>query len=135
MKRWEQIENYLTQMVAQGQAFNAPALANDLGVPAWEASAMIQSYLAAQRGTKSKTLYVLYRTGRTRNALWHVGSRTLDVRNLGKQHLDDMKIRIFRALEPDLIRMGILNPRATQVADALAKAVEANLALLAAGLP
>lgn len=135
MRQWEVLEDYLTQAVVTGQqVFNQAALACDMGISGPRASWLIQSYLDAQRRPNSQTLYVLHRTGRTSNAVWHVGSRAQDARELGRQHLDDMRLRVVRAMEPDLIRMGILNPRAVQVSDAIVAAVEANLQLLAAGL-
>ena len=130
--RWRDMESYLS--AHPGQSFNAVALAADLGVSSWEATQMIQAYLGVQRLPNSRTLYVLYRKGRTRAAVWHVGVRSTDMRLLSRQYLDDAKTRVIRALEPDLARMGVLNPRASQFAESIGNVVEANLQLLAAQL-
>lgn len=129
--RWERLDEFL---VLSGLGwFNSIALAQDLGVSRREASKLIQSYLDEQRRS-GRTTYVLYRKGRTTGAVWHVGDRVADARALSRQWYDDVRLRVEKALEPDLIRIGISNPRAVQVTTAIANAVEANLQLLAAGI-
>ena len=132
MTQWETVENYLT--TTGTQSFNSVALANDLGVTGPDASCLVQSYLREQRRPTSRTQFVLHRTGRTSQSTWHVGARAQDMRGMSRQHLDDMQITVTRALVPDLERMGFINPRATQVADALANVIVANVQLLAAQL-
>jgi hypothetical protein len=133
--RWEILENYVSNQGGVGLAFNNAALAYDLGVSTWEASNMIQAYQEVQRLPRSQTLYVIHRTGRTRNAVWHVGASTADARTMSHQQVDDFGTRLIRAWEPDLVRMGIINPRSNQVVGAIINVAQANLQLLAASLP
>ena len=59
----------------------------------------------------------------------------MDAKELSRQTLDDMTVRVAAALEPDLLRMGVTNPRVRQLATALVGAFEASLQVLAASLP
>ena len=133
MSAWEKLQNYIR--ATNGQPFDAWTLAADLGITTREASAMIQSHLNAQRSANSMTQYVIHRIGRTRAAVWHPGDRALDAKELSRQTLDDMTVRVAAALEPDLLRMGVTNPRVRQLATALVGAFEASLQLLTASLP
>jgi hypothetical protein len=132
MTYWEIVENYLT--TSGTTSFNTAGLAQDLGVSGAHASDLVQAYLAEQRRPTSRTQFALHRSGRTSAAVWHVGARAQDMRSMSRQHLDDMHCTVTRALAPDLERMGFINPRAAQVADALANVVVANVQLLAAQL-
>ena len=136
MTRWEMFEDFLTQCVNSGQTvFNHQAVVVEFGLTGRHASELIANYLDAQRRPNATTLYVLHRTGRTTNTIWHIGARTADARGMTVQAVDDMHQRVARALEPDLARMGILNPHATRVTTAIVAVIEANLQLLAASLP
>ncbi len=75
----------------------------------------------------SRTKYLLQREERTSNAVWTIGMRTTDARHRVGQFGDDMKNTIRRALHPDLVRIGKLNPRAR-------KAIETNLEPIIDGL-
>jgi hypothetical protein len=134
MNDWEFLEEYLTDRALLNQEFNSVALAEDLRITRHEASVLIQNYLKAQRRANSHTLYVLSRRGRTVTAMWHVGSRTRDVRSLTKQCLSDMSRKVSGALEPDLARMMNLNPRCARLATAFGDVFVANLNLLATQL-
>lgn len=134
MKQWEEFEEYLFEIHALGLDFNSKAVAHDLGISNKKASAYIQSYLSAQTNKKARTLFVLTRKGRTARAMWHVGARTVDARQLGRQTADDFKTRLLRYVEPTLNRIAQKNPRALPAANAVAKAMEASVELLVAML-
>jgi hypothetical protein len=127
---WTPLETYI--VAHPGVAFSSTQLARDLSLSSPEATRLIQSYLNAQRQASSTTKFVLRREGRTTGAVWHPGHRIEDVRELRAQHLDDMSIRLTRALAPDLRRMGVLNHQVAAVAEAIVRATEASLMLLAA---
>lgn len=119
MTRWEHFERVFLDplySIAEGQrqtaGFTNEALARYLRIPSTEASALVQSYLDAQRGKRSKTSYVLRRKGRTKSAVWYVGVRTKDAKMRMGQFASDVKRNITRALKPDLRRIGERNPRA-----------------------
>jgi hypothetical protein len=130
--RWEQLEEFLWDADALGQSFNSAAVAEALDVSRQEASLLIQGYLVAQTRPKARTLFVLTRKGRTSGAMWHVGARTTDVRQLGHQTADDFKTRLLRFVNPTLRRIGEKNPRALPLAQAVIKNMEANIEMLAA---
>lgn len=129
MSLWRELESHLSA----GQTFSAAGLAYELGIDTVDASRMIQSHLDAQRRPKSATLHTLWRTGRTSASVWHVGERAADVRGNYNQWKDDTVHRVLCALVPDSERMGNINPRVRQIAEAIVNAVAANLELMAAG--
>lgn len=92
--------------------FSAEAAAAYLGIEVAEASDFVQSYLGATRSPRSETKYVLRREGRTKNAIWYVGSKTRDAKRHLGQFGSDVRRKITRTLEPDLRRIGEINPRA-----------------------
>lgn len=130
---WEILEGYLGT-VGVGVEVNCAAIAADLGVSTQTASGFIQSYLTAQRGDRSRTSYVLSRRGRTRSAVWHIGSRAADVRQRTAQGIDDMTTMLVRAMQPDLMAMGLHNPRAIPVVEANVRAMVAGLAAMSAAM-
>ena len=135
MTRWEFLEdNYLIEMEALGVDFNSQALARDLGIGRQEASGLIAAYVAAQTRVRSQTRFVLTRRGRTYSTVWHVGARAADVRTLGSQTAEDLQTRVEGFVLPTLRRIQVLNPRALPAANAVAKAIEASVELLAAML-
>ena len=73
MTRWERLEEWLFDH--EKERFTNRELAGDLEVSRFEASAIIQGYLDAQRSQNASTLFVLKREGRTKNAVWSVGQR------------------------------------------------------------
>jgi hypothetical protein len=121
--RWEQLEAWLFESNTFGGQFTNHDVADGLGVSSSEASTYLQSYLDAQRSTRSRTLYVIHRTGRTSTAVWQAGVRTADVRATSNQFFDDVKVRFVRAVEPDLARIAELNPRARRKCEAIIDAV------------
>lgn len=135
MTLWEELEAYITQQQLNGQEFNSLDVARTLGVSRLQATYLIQAYLKAQRNPNSQTLYVLSRSGRTKSALWRVGTRTTDVRELTRQCMDDISIKVTEALAPDLRRMGVLNPRCAQLVNAMTQVFIANVNLLATQVP
>lgn len=132
MTHWEQLETYLFDTAALGRSFNSKALAVDTGITGQEASKLIQHYLVAQTGVRSRTQFVLTRHGRGSGAVWHVGVRTSDVRALGKQTVADFKRRLTRFVIPTLERIEQKNPRAIPAAEAVVKGMEAGIELLVA---
>ena len=133
LSRWERLEEYLYDK--DDSSFSVYEYMDDTGLDAYDARMDIQSYLRAQRGSRSKTLYVLRRLPgtRTTNARWSAGVRTKDARHIGKALADDTKRRVMRAFQPDLIRLGMLNKRAKRQVEAQISAViDGAMAILAA---
>jgi phosphoribosyl-AMP cyclohydrolase len=132
---WRYLENNYLAGMQPGQAFNTADIVQTLGVTSHEATCLIQAYLVAQRAINSSTLYVLHRQGRTRAAVWTVGVRSRDVKELTRQCMDDITIKVMDALAPDLRRMGVLNPRVAQTTAAMVQVFIANVNLLATQVP
>jgi hypothetical protein len=130
MNRWEDLEEFLFDNDMDGSAFTSHELADKMDVSRSAASGLIQNYLGAQTSSKSRTLFVLNRTGRTKAAVWHVGARSDDVRSLGRQVGDDFRCRLERHIEPTLSRIGQRNPRALPAAKAVAKGIDAGIDLI-----
>ena len=125
MKRWELLEAWLFEIHTFGGVFTNYDVADGLGITPRQATHYIQAYLAAQRGA-ADTLYVIYREGRTKRAVWRVGIRTADARALSHTYFDDVKVKFQRAVEPDLIRIGELNPRARRRCEQIVEAVSTS---------
>lgn len=123
MTMWELLEKWLFDNLTFGGSFDNRELADSCGIAPAKASAWIRSYLAAQRGPNSSTLYVLHRTGRTSNARWQAGVRTADARGISHQYFDDVRTRFVRAVEPDLHAIAMRNPRAAKQCRAIVEAV------------
>lgn len=95
----------------------------------------LQAYLAEQRRPKSRARFVLSRKGRTSAAVWTIGARSKDANRIVAQFGDDVKHRILRAIEPDLARIGELNPRAVPlITTALEPAVDSVIGMIDAML-
>jgi len=124
MSRWERLEKWLSKH--QIKRFTAEQLADSLGEPVSEASAMIQSYLGAQRREGSAAVYHLRREGRTRAASWYVGDRMADVRATGGTLLKDMTTKAKHAYALDLKHIAARNPRARPYVEAKIEAVLAG---------
>lgn len=135
MTMWEQLDNYIIRNNLIGREFNSHDLAQTLSITAAQASAMIQAYLVAQRSQNSSTQFTLHRFGRTSTAMWRVGSRSNDVRELTRQCMNDISIKVTEALAPDLAKMGILNPRCAALVNAMTQVFIANVNLLATQVP
>ena len=135
-KRWEKMEAWLfDQYEDRPGTFTSKELATNLDVSNQEASRLIRSYLDAQRGGKASTLYVLKREGRTTNAVWSVGQRTVDARIIGHTLFEDVDAKIHRAFAPDLKRLAARNPRAARYVEAKLQAVvDGALVVLAAAV-
>jgi hypothetical protein len=124
--KWEQLEEWLYETRTLGGTFTQADVAEHFGVEGRAATAFIRSYLDAQRARgprRPRTLYVIYRDGRTTAATWHVGVRTADARADSYQFFADVQHRFKIALSPDLLRIGELNPRARRKCDAIIDAV------------
>ncbi len=130
MNRWEDLEEFLFDNDMDGSAFTSHELADKMDVSRPAASGLIQNYLGAQTSPKSRTLFVLTRTGRTRSAVWHVGARSDDTRALGRQTGDDFRCRLERHIEPTLARIGQRNPRALPAARAITQGIDAGIKLM-----
>jgi hypothetical protein len=115
---WELLEPFLAAR-KPGEDFSAAEYAASEGIEREEASWRIQAYLTAQRGSRSKTEFVLHRVPgtRTRTARWAHGVRAKDARAHGATLTDDVRTRVLRALQPDLERVATLNPRATKLVE------------------
>lgn len=114
--RWEWLEEWLIDH--EGESFTvsrqndtAVYLPDSMRISTTTASLLIQGYLLAQRSPKSETLYLLKRTGRTKNAIWSFGKRVLDARALDLELYDDIIVKVNRAWRADVNRLGELNPK------------------------
>lgn len=123
MTKWEHLEQWIAENDIENGSFTSVDLAHGLEITRPEASELIQFYLIAQRGRRSKTLYVLRREGLTRNARWHVGIRTTDARGVGQQLFGDVTVKFRRAVEPDLKRIARRNPLAAHQCETIIEAV------------
>jgi hypothetical protein len=130
VRKWEVLEG----IIQPGDRINSAWVAQTLGVSGHEASGYIQSELSAIRARRSRTQFVIHRKGRTSNSEWLVGVRAADVRSRTSQCVSDMKRTVERALEPDLARMGLLNPRASLLVEAQVNAMVAGLQAMAVSL-
>lgn len=139
MKQWEQMEQWLFAYFdgepRPGARFTSVEIAVSAGISRAKASRWIKSYLEAQRRTGSTTLYVLKREGRTSKAMWSVGERTVDARVINRTVYDDIKTKLKKAWEPDLLKLAKRNPRAARFVEAKLFAVmDGALVVLAAAL-
>lgn len=133
MTVWEQLEAWIIDH--DTEEFTNRDIADSLDLPTGVVSAMIRSYLAAQRRPNANTLYVLKREGRTSNAVWSVGQRTVDARTIGSTLFEDVGVKVRRAFAPDLKRLAERNPRAARYVEAKIEAVITGaLAVLAAAV-
>lgn len=131
--RWEVLEDWLIE--SEATEFTAHTLAAALGCDVGEASALINSHLGAQRGARSRTLFVIKRRGRTRSAVWSAGERTVDVRALNATVFDDIRVKVGQAWQPDVERIAALNPRtARRVALTLDSVLNGALVMMANAL-
>jgi hypothetical protein len=115
MHLWEMFEQDVLDQYGAGAVFTNRSLAADIGIEDWEASEWIQRYLGAQRRPRARTRYVLTREDRTKRAVWTVGLRAQDARQVIGQFGRDVSCTIRRAVKPDLDRIGAVNPRARTV--------------------
>jgi hypothetical protein len=135
MYLWESFEKEVLDSLGEESSFRADTLGEQLGIrfPTNAASRGIQVYLAAQRGPKSHTKYALHREGRTRDAVWTIGTRTSDARAVVGQFGDDTRHRIVRALRPDLHRIASVNGRSLRaIEEQLAPAVDGVVQIIGA---
>jgi len=133
MARWQRLERWLS--AHEGERFTVHKLAKSMRIEVRQASRLIQSYLAAQRGGHAATLYVLKREGRTRSAVWSVGQRAGDVRQVGHTLFSDVVAKTKRGFAPDLQRIAEINPRAASLVESKIEAVMTGaLTVLAASV-
>jgi hypothetical protein len=119
MADWRRLDEWLAKYMKLHHDFSAEVLGSSLGVPSWEASKLIQAYLAEQRkGEESQTQFVLKRRNRTRAAVWSVGEKTRDMRRILRQYEDDIRRTFWRAVEPDLQHIADINPLARKAVEA-----------------
>lgn len=107
--RWEWLEEWLVDH--EGESFSVHELAASMGISVTTGTLLIQGYLLAQRSPKSETLYLLKRSGRTRNAVWSFGQRVRDARALDLELFEDIVVKVNRAWKPDVKRLADLNPK------------------------
>lgn len=133
MKLWEQLEDFITGEWGMSP-FTVQDLAEVRGITTEQASRMIRAYLRAQRHEGSGTDCVLYRTGRTSNAVWHIGASMKDVKYIAIQTTDDVRRKVVGNLSPDLRRAAEKNPRVRRQVDAIVGSFMASIELLEASL-
>lgn len=112
---WKELEVRYLDPNGIGYEFTNHDVANELLLTPRQASQYIQAYTNAQTRKRSTTRYVLVRIFRTSSAVWIIGNRTADARDLTGQFGDDIRRRIERAIEPALARIAAINPRAVPV--------------------
>lgn len=111
---WEWFEHEVLDSYGEGASFKTVEAAAALGISPDDAKTGLYAYEGAQRSQRSMTKYTLRRTGRTRGAVWHVGSSADDVRGVMGQMCDDTRSRLMDAIRPDIGRMAAINPRSAQ---------------------
>lgn len=132
---WEELEeSFLFELALTETPFTNAELAEAWHISTSRASAYIDAYQEAQNRQDPQTLFVLHREGRTSTAVWHVGVRASDAREIGNQFADDVRRRVERAIEPSLTRLVQKNPRALRQAEAIGGAISAAVNLLVAML-
>ena len=121
--RWLRLEQYINTLDDR-EPFTSVAYADWANIGRSEASEHIQAYLEAQRGVHSHTKYVIKRLPgtRTSSAQWIAGERARDVRTLGLTLSSDTRVKMLRALKPDLQRIAEINPAAAHRAEIVAEA-------------
>jgi hypothetical protein len=140
--KWEKLESwFIGEIERRGLAddhwqftFTSRELADSLGISYSSASWLIQSYLSAQRTGRSQTLFVLKRQGRTTKAVWSAGERSQDARERLDSFAKDAVRTIERALEPDLLRIVEINPRAKHAVAVCRATIRASLVALGVAL-
>ena len=125
LKGWEVLEAYLFDHKDVGSTFTVHDYAESKELETAEASAHIQAYLDEQRQEDSRALYTLSRVPgtRTRSAVWEVGTKVRNARQIGATFYDDVKAKVERALVPDLTHLAVRNQRAAKVTQAQIGAV------------
>jgi hypothetical protein len=126
MNQWETFERDVLDDMDVGDRFTCQG----------ETSKAVQRYLRAQRRKGSRTRYVLSREGRTRAAVWTIGTRAQDTRRVVGQFGSDVACTMRRAVRHDLDRMVDLNPRQralieaqlTPLLDGMTSVIDAMLA-------
>jgi hypothetical protein len=133
MTYWEELDDLIAQHSLT--AFTAEGLGTLVGQPTYRIGRLIQCHLVHQTSPWAISPVVLTRTGRTRAAVWHVGTRVADVKNLGKQTASDLRCRIQDFVEPTLTRIETLNPRAAATAQIALQALLYSAGQLESMLP
>lgn len=151
MKRWERLEEAIHNLPGEGLGakLGVKEFAAMLGEDTTTASWHVQDYRRAMRaadhadhieketGTRPKKapnpLYCLQRVAgtRTANALWEVGDRAANVRNVTGRLADDWRTNLQR--DPTYKRIAASNPRQQKLVDASLELVEAALNVIEAG--
>lgn len=123
MRRWEILEQWIFDTIPMGGTFTNIDIAVGLHITTRAATNYIQAYLDKQCSPDGSTLYVIHRSGRTKNTVWVVGMRTADARGTSHQYFSDVQRRWTRAVEPTLIEIGKKNPRARRRCERIVEAV------------
>jgi hypothetical protein len=120
MSKWRDLQDWLYDNGLVNGDFTQAEYRDDSGLSGEEATAHIQAYLEAQRDRPRRrheqTAYILRRLPGTRTsvAVWHVGVRARDAREVGKGVGNDIRRTIRRAFIPDLAHLAEVNPRAAR---------------------
>ena len=117
MTAWEQMEDYLFRLDLAGRkSFVNAEVATALDLTPKEASYLTREYQRAQLSPRCDTLFVIKRTGRTRNARWHVGHKVADLTMTRRQFSDDTELRVHEHLLPLIDLIADKNPQARRAA-------------------
>ena len=113
--KWELIEEFIADCWVNDIEFTAREYASHAVVSICEASSRIQSYLRAQR--RSETNWIIFRKPGTRgsSSVWIVGSGGKDAPIVAESNRSDMKVRLKRALFPDLRNMMRIDPNSAEL--------------------
>ena len=120
MAQWNVLEQDIGEYGLVGTDWSASEYAEWAGMEVAEASAIIQSYLSAQRfGKRKQTRFALYRQPGTRgrSTRWLIGTKGSDADKMGRTFSEDVKARIKGALIPDYSKIGAIDPKATKRVD------------------
>ena len=102
LTRWEIMEHWLDHWQDENghSPFSCRDLAASMAISTPEATGLIQAYQHEQTRTKSRTQFVIERKGRTRAAIWTVGTRKKDMQRLNRTYFDDIEVNMSGGYDP-----------------------------------
>jgi hypothetical protein len=123
--KWEVLEEWMFDTFGvDGGDFDNRMVAEGIGITGADATDLIQAHLDAQRAVGVKTLYMIYRDGRTTSAMWHCGENVPAIRAISRQLNSDFKRTYNRAYASDLNAIAEKNPRAAKKVEQMLEIME-----------
>jgi len=135
--RWEIMEQWIEHWQEENGdvPFTCEGLADSLEISNPEATKLIQAQMLEQNRTDSRTKFVIERRGRTRAAVWTIGVRKKNLRQVNETYFDDIEVKARRTLRPTLRRIAELNPQlAKEVEQVLDGALDGAFMVMKAAL-